>query len=99
MKIQFLFLNLIFLMAIASLHLPILFNGKHASLLAIIYTILADNLGLENLNTLSIIVFLLPIYFFYLLVFSKTQSNILKTLICVILVLAILPFGAMLPPR
>jgi len=98
MKGQFLYLNIMFILAIVSLHLPMWFNGKFASFLAIIYTIVSDNLGLD-INTITIIGFLVPLYVFYYIIFFRIDSNVIKVIFSVILILTLLPFGAMLPPR
>ncbi|MEZ5059816.1 MAG: hypothetical protein R2879_22515, partial [Saprospiraceae bacterium] len=91
MKSQFLYLNLLFLLSVISLHLPIWNNGKFASLLSIIYTILSDNLGLENLTTISIVIFLTPIYFFYFFIFKTVDINWIKIFILIILLFSIFP--------
>ncbi len=99
MRNQCLYVNLLFLMSILSLHLPIWNNGRLASLLAIVYTILADNFGLKDLSTLSVVVFLIPFYLLYCLVFKVVKSSLIKIVLLLILLLVILPVGSMLPPR
>lgn len=100
MKGQNLYLNILFSLTILSLHLPVWFNGRHASFLASIYTIVLDNLlGGEGINSITILAFLMPLYVLYYLVFKIIDSSLIKVLILIILFLAILPFGAMLPPR
>lgn len=99
MKKSRLYLNIMFLLAFISLHLPIWFNGKFASFLAILHTIISDNLSLESINTIAVIGFLLPLYVIYYLIFSKIDSNFIRITFCIVLILALLPFGAMFPPK
>ena len=91
--------NILFMFALLSLHLPIWFNGRYASLLAIIHTLVSYIVGVKSLDTLSVVFFLLPIYVIYYFAFKKVNCFFIKVLLLFILFLAILPFGSMLPPR
>ncbi len=93
------YLNISFVFAIISMHLPLWFNGKHASIFSIIITIIADNIGLNHINSVTIILFLTPLYFIYFVIFKNIDSKLIKVLLLIFLIIINLPLGSMLPPR
>lgn len=98
MKKETIILNLIYVFAIISLYLPKWFNGKFASILSIVQTIICDNLDI-SINLITIIGFLIPFYILYRFLFEKTETLAIKVILLSILVILILPIGAMLPPK
>lgn len=90
-------LNSVFIFSFITMNLPIWSNGRYASLMSILYTIICDNLGVD-VNFMTLIVFLLPIYIVFYLLFNSVESTFVKYLLLIMYFLINLPFGAMLPP-
>ncbi len=89
---------LVCLLAIISLQLPVWCNGKFASILSIIYTIICDVLKCD-INTFSIGVFLLPLFLFYFFILRKKDNNLFFWIFSIIVLIVIIPVLSMLPPR
>jgi len=93
------YLNLSFLIVAILLHLPVITIGRYASILAILLTIVSDNIGLPNINSIVILFFLMLVCFIYLYIFINVDSNIVKIILLILLLILSLPFGSMFPPR